>query len=139
VLDLGRRLGDGRVAKRPVGVLAIFGKLDDVHQVAAQLRKFGLDAAGRGLQAALSPQQPSPHAAQNAQRHQQPGEEQAEQNPLRKPEQGVGQHEGQKHAKRDARRQNGGGQERKEPPLLPRCIQPLDHAIGHGRHRRFPL
>ena len=52
----GSRLMDGRFAERPVHVLAVFGKLDDVDQVAAQFGELGLDAAGGGLDAALAAQ-----------------------------------------------------------------------------------
>ena len=80
--DLGRRLVDGRFAERPVGVLAVLGKLHEVDQVAAQFGKLGLDAAGGGLQAALAAQQPPPHAEHDRQRHQQPRQEQPQQQPV---------------------------------------------------------
>ena len=139
VLEPRRRLPHRRIAKGAIHDFRILGELDDVDQIATQLRELGLDPAGRGLQAPLAADQAPADQHHERNRRREPEGKEDCQPRLREPHERVGEHEQQQHAERRCRAQDRRAQQGEDPPLLPSPIEPLNHTLRRGRHSRSLL
>ena len=141
MLDLGAAAWlHGRFAERPVAVLAVLGKLDDVDQVAAQARETRPRRGGRrppscvGRAAAAAPRPTTSDARVTSSQ----ARNKAEQVQLRELQQGVGQHEGLRTSPNELHTPPApwwSGAKRATTSAA--LIEPLNHAIGRRRHGLF--
>ncbi len=132
----GRRLDDGRVAKRVVVEAVAAGELDDVDEMAFQLRERQLHPPRGRRQAAPAALLPDRERGDGRQTEQPPGRKQAHQRTLGQLEQSVQQYEEHKRQERHRRGQDGSTPERERPPLEPGLPQPGGHSFCLRRHDR---
>ena len=134
VSNRGRGLGDGRLAER-IGLKAVAaGELDEVDQMAFQLRKRQLNPPRGRRQATPTTLLADQERGDGRQAQNRPVREQADERALGQLEQGVHQHKQHEHRQRDRGGQDGSAPERKRPPLEPGLPQPRGHNFCLGRH-----
>ena len=134
VSNRGRGLGDGRLAER-IGLKAVAaGELDEVDQMAFQLRKRQLNSPRGRRQAAPTTLLADQERGDGRQAQNRPDRERADERALGQLEQGVHQHKQHKRRQRDRGGQDGSAPERKRPPLEPGLPQPRGQNCCLGRH-----
>ena len=132
----GRRLGDGRAAKGVVVETVVAGELDDVDEVAFQLRECQLHPSRGRRQAAPAALLPDRERGDGRETEQPPRRKQAHQHTLGQLEEGIQQYKEHQRQERDRRGQDGPAPERERPPLEPGLPQPGGHSFCLRRHDR---
>ncbi len=132
-------LRQGGLAERSRACPVCRGKLHDVDQVAFELRKSELHAAGGARQRSAAAFEAESLKQKRDQSQHGPRREQAGEGPLAKREEGVGQHKNRQDRQRGTGRHDHPAPERIRPPVAPGSPQPRGYCFRLGRHCICPL